>query len=287
MTDWEAIGATCGLKLERSSARSVAGGSISSAWRVESDRGPLFLKLEPAAAAERLAAEADGLAALAEVGEIRIPKVWAQGVVNSQAYLVMEWIESGGKGSPALLGEQLAAMHRHSGPHFGWSRDSFIGSTPQPNPPTSDWPAFVRDHRIGFQLELATSAGHRFDPAQSQHLLDGIGQLYTDYQPRPSLLHGDLWGGNWFTDTDGRPVIFDPAVYYGDREADLAMTELFGGFGPDFYAAYERAWPLDPGYAVRRDLHQLYHVLNHLNLFGGGYFGQARTLFARLCAALG
>lgn len=286
MDDWEAIGRACGLKLTGATARRVAGGSISSAWRIESDQGPLFAKLEDPGASERLAAEADGLRALAEAGELRVPRVRAQGFAASQAYLFMEWIESGGKGAPALLGEQLAALHRHTGPHFGWSRDNFIGSTPQPNPPAGDWTTFVREHRIGFQLQLAAHAGHRFDTEQTKRLLDGIEHLYVDYQPRPSLLHGDLWGGNWFTDTDGAPVIFDPAVYYGDREADLAMTELFGGFGPAFYAAYERAWPLDTGYPVRRDLHQLYHVLNHLNLFGGGYFGQAQSLIARLGVAL-
>ncbi|NNF51275.1 MAG: fructosamine kinase family protein, partial [Gammaproteobacteria bacterium] len=176
--------------------------------------------------------------------------------------------------------------HGAQASNFGWHRDNYIGSTPQPNARTDSWAEFLREHRLGFQFTLAKKNGHQLGSADAGFLLQNLDAFYSDYQPRPSLLHGDLWGGNWFSDDSGAPVVFDPAVYCGDREADLAMTELFGGFGEDFYCAYSAAWALDPGYPVRRDLHKLYHVLNHLNLFGGGYLGQARQLINRLCAEL-
>jgi fructosamine-3-kinase len=177
-------------------------------------------------------------------------------------------------------------LHRQGSPSFGWHRDSHIGSTPQPNTPTTDWAAFWRDQRLGFQLHLAAANGYArtLQPAADRLLADLEALL--SHRPAPSLLHGDLWGGNLGFLRDGEPVIYDPAVYYGDREADLAMTELFGGFGGDFYAAYREAWPLDPGYGVRKTLYNLYHILNHLNLFGSGYLGQARGMIDRLLAEI-
>jgi fructosamine-3-kinase len=178
-------------------------------------------------------------------------------------------------------------MHRTARDHFGWDRDNTIGSTPQHNAPCGEWVTFWREHRLGFQLDLAARQGYggRLQKLGERLLADLTGLI--DHDPRPSLLHGDLWGGNIGYDREGNPVIFDPAVYYGDREADLAMTELFGGFGSGFYAAYEEAWPLDPGYSVRKTLYNLYHILNHLNLFGSGYLGQAQTMTERLLAELG
>ncbi len=286
--DWDALSERCGAVLDARSARPQAGGSISSAWRVDSDLGPLFMKLESARHADRLAAEADGLEALRDAGSVRVPGVIAEGEVKGTSFLALEWIQRGRTGDSAgRLGEQLAGQHRTTGVSFGWHRDNYIGATPQQNQPSDDWVEFLRERRLGFQFRLAIRNGYRLGEAHMQVLLDGLAEFYRDYRPQPSLLHGDLWGGNWFADTHGQPVIFDPAAYFGDREADLAMSELFGGFGPDFYAAYDAAWALDPGYAVRRDLHKLYHVLNHLNLFGQGYLGQAAALLARLNAALG
>ena len=175
-------------------------------------------------------------------------------------------------------------MHRTTRAEFGWVRDNTIGATPQPNTPDPDWVRFWARQRLGFQLALAARNGHGGALQRLGETLLGRLPDLLDHAPAPSLLHGDLWGGNLGYMRDGEPVIYDPAVYYGDREADLAMTELFGGFGGDFYAAYREAWPLDPGYASRRDLYNLYHVLNHLNLFGGGYLGQALNLLGRLLA---
>lgn len=285
MPDWDAIGEAADLELGPASVET--GGSISSAYRVDSGRGQVFVKVEAAGALDRLAAEADGLAALAASGTVRVPRVLAQGIASGQAFLVIEYIERGrAPAAAALLGTQLAAMHRDTEDMFGWHRDNFIGSTPQPNSRESDWVVFLREHRLGFQLKLAAGNGYHPGKENAARLLEQLGDFYTGYQPQAALLHGDLWGGNWFADIEGAPVIFDPAVYRGDREADLAMTELFGGFGKDFYAAYEAAWPLDAGYRVRRDLHKLYHVLNHLNIFGGGYLGQAESLVSRLIAEL-
>lgn len=281
--DWAALSEQCGFGLHGRGARPQSGGSISSAWCVDSDRGPIFLKLESLRQADRLDAEADGLAGLRGASSIRVPEVLGHGVAGNTAFLALEWITRGKDAQSARrLGEQLARQHHVSDPEFGWHRDNYIGATRQPNKQGGDWLHFFREQRLSYQYQLAANSGYRLGDVAMQRLLDGLGSFYTDYRPEVSLLHGDLWGGNWFADERGQPVIFDPAVYFGDREADLAMSELFGGFGPDFFAAYHAAWPLDPGYPVRRDLHQLYHILNHLNLFGGGYLRQAKSLLARL-----
>lgn len=245
-----------------------------------------FLKLNRAEKADMFAAEAEGLAELARAGAIRVPLPIAHGVSGAEAWLVLEHLQLGGRGSGTELGRRLAALHRSSNPHFGWHRHNTIGATHQPNTPGPDWLRFLRDQRLKFQLDLAQSngAGHRL-LTNGERLLADLGAFFSGYDPLPSLLHGDLWGGNYGY-AHGEPVLFDPAVYYGDREADLAMTELFGGFSGDFYAAYREVWPLDPGYGQRRDLYNLYHVLNHFNLFGGGYGGQAGTMLERLLAQI-
>ncbi len=163
--------------------------------------------------------------------------------------------------------------------------DNWIGRTPQPNGWQHDWIAFRREQRLGFQLQLAAQNG--FGGAlqrDGEQLLARLDGLFDGYVPVPSLLHGDLWGGNHGFLADGTPVVFDPALYVGDRECDLAMSELFGGFAADFYAAYRASWPLDAGYAVRKTLYNLYHILNHANLFGGGYAAQAARMTAALLA---
>jgi len=198
----------------------------------------------------------------------------------------MEYIPLGGKDSGLKLGQQLAAMHRKSWDKFGWFRDNTIGSTPQPNTPTDNWVEFYREHRLRFQLDLAADNGGNRLLDQGEHLMGSLDAFFPDYDPLPSLLHGDLWGGNYSTDRDGNPVIFDPATYYGDREADIAMTELFGGFPNDFYSTYNQAWPLDAGYSTRKTLYNLYHVINHFNLFGGGYLSQADHMISDLLSEI-
>ncbi len=186
------------------------------------------------------------------------------------------------------MGEALARLHAATGTAFGLDRDNAIGAAPQPNAPSDDWVAFFRERRLGYQLGLAARNGHLGAiQERGQRLLEALPAFFAGHRPQPSLLHGDLWGGNRAMLADGTPVVFDPAVYYGDREADLAMTRLFGGFGPRFYSAYQAAWPVDAAAAARSDLYNLYHVLNHLNIFGGGYRAQAEALIARLLSVAG
>ncbi len=234
-------------------------------------------------------AERAGLEALAHTNTVRVPRVVAVGADAQQAWLIAEWMDLGPLSARAeeALGEQLAALHTHTHTHFGFFADNFIGATPQPNGFCPDWVEFWRTRRLGFQLQLAERNG--FGARLSElgaRLLERLPALFTGYRPAPSLLHGDLWGGNAAAVGD-MPVIFDPAAYYGDREADLAMTELFGGFSSRFYDAYRAHAPLDAGYRVRRELYNLYHVLNHANLFGGGYAAQAERMMQRLLAEIG
>ena len=289
MEPWEAIDAALGDAVGstvRVRARSpVGGGCINAAWRLDTDAGRFFVKLNTAAGAEMFAAEAAGLAALGAGGAVRVPRPLAHGTAGARAFLLLEHLElgPGDRTSAARLGHALAALHAVTAPAFGWTRDNTLGSTPQPNGWMDDWIAFWRERRLGHQLALAARRGHRF--RDGERLLARLDALLAGHAPAPSLLHGDLWGGNWAALPDGTPVLFDPAVYHGDREADLAMTELFGGFDPAFLAAYREAAPLDDGYPLRRELYNLYHVLNHVNLFGGGYVGQAERGIARLLAA--
>jgi fructosamine-3-kinase len=236
-----------------------------------------------------LSAEADGLAALASCHAVRVPQIFAAGNCEDVGHLIMEWLDfdpaANRVNAATHLGTALARQHRQSAGYFGWMRHNFIGPTPQFNTPSDDWPGFFREHRLGFQLRLAAENGYRGElQAQGARLLERLPAYFSRYSPAPSLLHGDLWNGNWGVLHNGEPVIFDPAVYYGDREADIAMTELFGGFPPEFYSAYNGEWPLNPGYAARRDLYNLYHILNHLNLFGDGYLAQAEKMLGILLA---
>jgi fructosamine-3-kinase len=292
MTDWSAIAAriseAAGEPFAPPEPRGIGGGCINRAAVLDDGDSRWFVKLNRADRLEMFEAEADGLSAMAATASLRVPRPLCTGTAGGEAFIVMEYIQLGGGGqTAAAAGEQLARMHRAGDTAFGWHRDNTIGSTPQPNERCADWVQFWHRHRLGFQLDLAADNGHRGQLAERGARLLGALPALIGHGPAPSLLHGDLWGGNFGADSDGNPVVFDPACYYGDREADLAMTELFGGFGRDFYAAYNAAWPLDPGYRVRKDLYNLYHVLNHLNLFGGGYLSQARTMIDRLLAELG
>ena len=231
-------------------------------------------------------AEAAGLHALSAAKAIRVPEPLCSGQVGEQAYLVTEYIELGRPSGESLetAGRQLAKLHASIADQFGWQQDNHIGATPQSNDWQDNWIEFWREQRLGYQLGLAARNGYggRLQKL-GEKLLERFPSLI-DHSPQPSLIHGDLWGGNMSFDAEGQPVIYDPATYYADREAELAMTELFGGFGAHFYAAYREARPLAPGYVVRKTLYNLYHILNHLNLFGGGYLGQAEGMMERLLA---
>ncbi|GAB4116684.1 MAG: fructosamine kinase family protein [Sideroxydans sp.] len=265
----------------------VGGGDINRSFLLECvDGARYFLKLNTAPQHALFVAEAGGLAALAATRTLRVPQVIAHGVAGDQSYLLLEYLALHSRGDARLLGAQLAALHRCTADRFGFAQDNFIGSTAQPNAWRDDWVTFWRDQRLGFQLRLAAQKGYGGTlQSAGKKLLQRLPAFFADYTPQPSLLHGDLWGGNHAFLADGTPVIFDPAAYYGDRECDLAMTELFGGYASDFYVAYRAEYPLDAGYAVRRDLYNLYHILNHANLFGGGYVRQSVQVIAKLLAS--
>ena len=283
--DWDALFTnlreTASVVVDRNVERRT-----SETWRLQSNRGALFLKTARLAAADRLTAEGEGLALLQASSALRVPDVVAVGVTASDAYLAMEWLDLRAP-SGAIdrrFGRQLAALHRVTAATHGWHRDNTIGLTRQVNTPSSSWLEFFADRRLMFQFELAARNGYEKEIADLRgQALAALPELLGAHEPPPSLLHGDLWSGNYAC-CENQPVIFDPAVYFGDRETDLAMTRLFGGFSTAFYDGYEESWPLPAGYAERLPLYQLYHVLNHLNLFGSGYLGQARTLVRRISA---
>ncbi len=280
------ISAASGERFELETQQAMAGGCISQAYRLKGRQGKgYFVKLNQAASLPMFEAEEEGLQELARADAIKVPTSLCSGMAAGQAFLVLEDLSLGGAGSMAAFGRQLAQMHRHTQQQFGWRGDNTIGSTTQINTPTGSWVNFWREQRLGFQLQLAAENGAaRSLIDKGQKLLQGFDCLFSDYQPVASLLHGDLWSGNYAFTRMGEAVIFDPAVYYGDRETDVAMSELFGGFSADFYAAYQEAWPLNSGYAVRKTFYNLYHVLNHFNLFGGGYAAQAEAMIERLLA---
>ena len=267
--------------------RSVGGGSINECYAWRCGAGLLFVKVAARAGRVMFEAEAAGLAELAGARALRVPRVIGSGQTESAAFLALEWIEA----VPAearcerRLGEALAALHAVTAERFGFSHDNFIGRTPQPNGWHADWAEFWRARRLRPQLTLAARRGAADLVAAGERLLEVVPKLLPGHRPVASLLHGDLWGGNWLAAPTGEPVVFDPAVYFGDREAELAMTRLFGGFSEVFYRAYAAVAPLPPGSEVRAELYNLYHVLNHANMFGGGYVRQARAMIERLLAA--
>ena len=259
--------------------RSVSGGCINQGYKISGDNTEYFVKLNDVSQVEMFAAEALGLKEMYATQTITVPQPICWGTAENSSYIVLQWLDlaRGNNSSWRVMGRQLAAMHREgNSDRFGWSRNNTIGSTPQVNTWMDNWADFFAEQRIGYQLKLAQRRGGNF-PDLSK-VVDAVRNKLADRQPQASLLHGDLWSGNAAIATDGAPVILDPATYYGDREADLAMTELFGGFPTAFYQGYNQAWQLDSGYQQRKSIYNLYHVLNHFNIFGGGYANQAQRM---------
>jgi fructosamine-3-kinase len=283
----DAIARATGEAFAPRDVRTQHGGDISEAFVLADGVRRFFVKTQPASRLDLFEAEAAGLAELAAAHAVRVPAVIVCGTAAGRAYLVLEHLPLAGRGDDALLGRQLAAQHRVTAAQYGNARDNWIGATLQRNGWRDDWVSFWREERLGFQLRLAAANGYGGALQRDGEALQArLQQLFAAYLPPPSLLHGDLWGGNHGFLADGSPVVFDPAVYFGDRECDLAMSELFGGFAPAFHAAYREAWPLDPGYPIRRTLYNLYHILNHANLFGGGYAAHSQRMMAQLLAEL-
>lgn len=281
-----AIRAATGAPFSLSSREEAGGGCINECHVVRGGSRTFFVKLSAPDRAEMFAAEAAGLGELAATRTVRVPAPLCHGASPGACWIVLEHLDlrSADERGMRALGQQLARLHRVTAARFGWHRDNTIGATPQVNTWADDWIAFWRERRLGSQLRLAASRGHTGLVGSGERLIEKLPVFFSGYRPMPSLLHGDLWSGNAAMTAGGEPVVFDPAVYYGDREADLAMTELFGGFPQSFYDAYRAEYPLDAGYGTRKHLYNLYHVLNHLNLFGGGYRAQAERMIGHLLA---
>ena len=291
MPDWEpviqALSDSEGQAHVFQSAQQVGGGSINTAYKITTNKNIFFLKLNRLHAISMFEAEADGLKELANSTAFHVPHVYCTGQTQSHSFILMEYIPlaTNTEVSAQRMGEALANMHHEKQLYFGWHRDNTIGLTLQINSKTKNWEDFWKNKRLRYQLSLAikNSMTARLQD-KINVIIDKQNCLFQGYSLFPSRLHGDLWGGNVASDTDENPVIFDPALYYGDREADIAMTELFGGFNNEFYQAYQTNFPLDPGYAVRKWLYNLYHLLNHFNLFGSSYLAQIEAAAERLIA---
>ncbi|NJS11925.1 MAG: fructosamine kinase family protein [Microcoleus sp. CSU_2_2] len=287
---WDKISAhiseVTGDKFSIDNRHSVSGGCINQGYSLSSISRTYFAKINQASQVAMFEAEALGLQQMWETQTIRVPKPICWGTEGNSAYIVLEWLDlGGGRGDRPWeeMGRKLAEMHKYTPPllrGFGWDINNTIGSTVQINNWTTNWAEFWAEHRIGYQLKLARRRGGHFP--QGERLLEVIPELLAGYEPQPSLVHGDLWGGNAGITSAGEPVIFDPAAYFGDREVDIAMTELFGGFPASFYRGYNEVWALDSGYEKRKTFYNLYHILNHFNLFGGSYQSQANQTINRI-----
>lgn len=286
----EAISRSTGSPFRSTNLTGQGGGSISQSLLVEDGRRRFFVKVNTTALSGMFVAEADGLAALRRCPAIRVPQVIAQGSAAGRSFLVLEHLvlrPLRERQAGIEAGRALAELHRIEGTQYGWPSDNYIGSNPQSNAVHVTWPFFFAQRRLLPQLSMTKQRGDcKRLIERGETLADRLAALFVDYRPRASLLHGDLWSGNAAIDENGKLALFDPAVYFGDREADLAMSELFGGFPESFHVAYREAWSLAHGYEQRKALYNLYHVLNHLNLFGGGYLRQAERMIDSLLAEL-
>ncbi|AUC62024.1 Ribulosamine/erythrulosamine 3-kinase potentially involved in protein deglycation [Cyanobacterium sp. HL-69] len=264
-------------------SRSVGGGCINQAYQLIGENNSYFVKLNSPHQWEMFRVEAIALRQMYDTNTIRVPKPICTGYTDNHSYIVLEWLEFGRANNQSwqTMGKHLAQLHQQGkADKFGWDYNNTIGSTPQINDWVENWADFFAEKRIGYQLKLASRKGATF--GNQNNIIEAIKIKLSHHHPQPSLVHGDLWGGNASFLAGGIPIIFDPATYYGDREVDIAMTELFGGFPSAFYEGYNQEWPLDSGYAQRKTIYNLYHILNHYNLFGGGYASQAQGMINQI-----
>jgi fructosamine-3-kinase len=263
--------------------RSIGGGCINQAYELKGKNLSYFVKLNRANQVQMFEAESLGLEEMYKTNTITVPKPICYGISNNNSYLVLEYLNlgSGNARGWELMGQKLALLHQAKiEKPFGWHINNTIGSTPQINDWMENWGDFFAEKRIGYQLTLANRRGGNFK--NSQEIIEKVRSSLSNHHPSPSLLHGDLWSGNAGFNHNGEGTIFDPACYYGDREVDIAMTELFGGFPATFYDGYNQQWALDQDYSQRKNIYNLYHILNHFNLFGGGYESQAKRMIQQI-----
>jgi len=262
----------------------VSGGSINKAYKLETNSGNYFLKINSASEYPLMfVAEAKGLELLRSAGELFVPAAVSTGEEGDDAFIIMDFIEQGKRAKDFFFdfGRRLARLHKHSAERFGLAYDNYIGSLPQSNTAHESWADFFIQERLERQLKLGRDSG-----ALGSSLVQGFGRLFRRLEEifpveRPSLVHGDLWSGNYMTGPDGTACLFDPAVYYGHREMDIAMSRLFGGFDRDFYLGYNEDFPMEKGWEQRSDICNLYPLLVHANLFGGGYASQVEAIIRR------
>lgn len=264
--------------------QALGGGSINQVFLLSTDRGSLCLKYNQAKAYPNMfEAEASGLSLLERAGEIRVPAVVEAVTLTQYSYLLLEYIEASRKipDFMADFGRSLAMLHKNSNDKFGLDYDNYMGSLPQQNKWHDDWISFFVEERLEYQITLAWNSGMLPETVRKQ--FDLLFARLKDLFPKenPALIHGDLWSGNFITSESGRPCLIDPAIYYGHREIDIAMSALFGGFSSDFYTSYEEVFPLEKGWKERLDLYNLYPLLVHLNLFGSGYLGSIITILKK------
>lgn len=254
----------------------VGGGCIADSKIIETKSGKRFFLKTRSGAPGMFQKEAHGLKELAKANAIRVPEV----ILADEGFLLLEYIEPGTKTNEFFVefGKSFARMHKFTAAEFGFFEDNYIGATAQYNVAVAqekmDWATFYFEKRLKPQIELAEQKGYASTALSEgiRKLKNKLPKILKGSEEAPTLLHGDLWGGNYMCDVAGKAVLIDPAVYYGHREADLAMTKMFGGFTADFYMAYNEAFPLKDGWQYRENIYLLYHYLNHLNLFGRGYY---------------
>ena len=279
-----AVSSSRGRIIKFSGSKTVGGGCINKAFCLQSSDGNYFLKWNDAAAYPGMfEAEAAGLKLLRNSLSIRIPEVFCVGTAGAHSFILMEWIEPGRRSHSfwSDFGKKLATLHRSTRDMFGLDHNNYIGSLSQSNTMHASWPEFYFRERLEPQVKLAVDSGRLARQKISQ--LDKLNRRLAEFIPNeiPALLHGDLWNGNFLMDSEGNAALIDPAVYYGHREMDLAMARLFGGFDPEFYRSYEADFPLANGFESRLDIHQLYPLLVHVNLFGGGYVEQVERILRK------
>ena len=274
------------LNSDIKSITGISGGSINRAARLELASGKLcFVKWNETADPDMFVKEQKGLEALTAAGTMLcIPEVYTTGrTTEDTGFLVQEFIDEGRpkKDSARNFGRELARLHQNNAKQFGFVHDNYIGRLPQSNQAHANWTDFFIEERLAPQLQMAVDAGKL--GSQTNHHFEQLYEQLPDLLPKepPALLHGDLWGGNYFYDGSGQATVYDPAVYYGHREIELAFTHLFGGFEANFYHSYENITPLEPGFSDRKDIYNLYPLLVHTNLFGGSYARQVRSIVKR------
>ena len=264
--------------------REVPDGDSHKAFKISDGKRRFFVKINDKNQLTNFEAECAGLEHLQKAELFRVPQAICLGTVSNHSFLVLEHInmQPGSKKAWFEFGQNLAQLHKlQTQQMYGWQEDNFIGLTPQPNKWRKKWGTFFAEQRIGFMLQLLAEKGHKL--ADIDHVVDSVKQLLAGHNPSPAMLHGDLWQGNTGFHND-EAVLFDPAFYFGDREAELAMTELFNRFPANFYHGYEDVWALDVDYQYRKPIYQLYHILNHALLFGGQYLISAKSNLKNLAA---